>query len=258
MRPVHLTLSACAAHMTQWAVSTNWVSRSDSDAGIAAAQRITITPRACDVMYGTTRSFAQALRPATTISRGRLCCAPGINRAPVTIVLRSSGPSVADQLMQISMISPSGRCKAPTSSGSSSATDAVWGHHAPSISAPSGFHSPSSWGRLRSATTRCTAARMSSIRSGWVLSPLAHRVQAVPACRDGRYAPDARSAPECSSTHRDRHHRPRPVGHAVRTSSAAGERPLDDLNVDDLGGKRSLSCCQLWRNTTGSNTQSCP
>jgi hypothetical protein len=54
---------------------------------------------------------------------------------------------VADQLMQMSTISPSGLCRHPISSGSSCATDAVCGHHAPSMSPPRVLASASLTGR---------------------------------------------------------------------------------------------------------------
>ena len=133
---VHFALSTCAVRITNSAVANKRPSRWDPTTGKAAAQRITNTPRAGDVMCGNTRSLAQAPRPSTTIRRGRLGFDAASDREPVTIVSRSRGPSVADQLMQMSTISPSGFCKRPISSGSSCATDEVWGHHAPSMSPP--------------------------------------------------------------------------------------------------------------------------
>ena len=49
---------------------------------------------------------------------------------------RSGAASVGDQLILMSTISPRGRCKAPISCGSSAATEAECGHHAPSMSPP--------------------------------------------------------------------------------------------------------------------------
>ncbi len=142
----HFTLSALASRITTRAVSKSRESPVPPDVDSPAAVRNTINPSACDVMLGTTRSFALAARPTTTIRRGRRqLSAPRSGRALVAIVSRSSCPSVADQLIRMSMTSPSGRCNAPTSSGSSVATDAVCGHQAPSISPP---NSPASMTRI--------------------------------------------------------------------------------------------------------------
>lgn len=134
--PNHRTDSTRATPSTRSAVSNIGVRRTASSTGIAAAQRITNPPRETDVLHGTTRSFTHASRPATIIKRGRLSFTPLGTRVPVTIESRSSCPCAADQLTRISTTSPSDRCSASTSSGSSLATEAVCGHHAPSISAP--------------------------------------------------------------------------------------------------------------------------
>jgi len=55
--------------MTQSAISNIWVPRSEPETGLAAAQRITMTPSAWDVMWGTTRSVAHPRRPPITIRR---------------------------------------------------------------------------------------------------------------------------------------------------------------------------------------------
>ncbi len=163
---VHLALSTSAVRITNSAVSNKRPSRSDPTTGRAAAQRITKAPRAGDVMCGKTRSLAHAPRPSTTIRRGRLAFDAASDLLPVTIVSRSRGPSIADQLMQMSMISPSGLCKLPISSGSSCATDAVWGHHAPSMSPPRCVARTSLTGRARRLAPEMPFTTVAACRTG--------------------------------------------------------------------------------------------
>ena len=86
--------------------------------------------------------YNEQCRPGTTAVNHHQtlrALAPARHRLDVeTHRVRVSGAaSVADQLILMSMISPRGRCKASISSGSSPATEAECGHHAPSMSLPS-------------------------------------------------------------------------------------------------------------------------
>jgi hypothetical protein len=81
------------------------------------------------------QEIACARLPVTVITRWWRALALGMATVPRRVKeSRSSTPSTADQLTPISMIWPRRSSRASISLGSSRATDAVCGHHAPSRS----------------------------------------------------------------------------------------------------------------------------
>jgi len=89
-----------------------------------------------EVLHGTTSRLAEAVLPVTIIRRWWAITALGSLIIRQFSASKSGDPSHGDQLTLMAMISPSRAERASTNSGSSPATDAVCGHHAPSRDDP--------------------------------------------------------------------------------------------------------------------------